>query len=429
MILDRRQSPEVYEISKINLPNIQELSLDNGIPVNLLSIGSQELLKLQFSFPAGSIYQSELLTALFTNDLIKEGSANYSSMEIAEKLDFYGAFIDARISRDRAYINVFTLNKYLDEVLRIVADFIINPSLTAKELKIITDKEKQSFLIKMQKVKTIAQRQFQQLIFGENHPYGQLAMFSDYDKVDIENIRSFFKTNYQLKDWQLYVSGKVNDNTLLILNRYFGYQEIHGEVLQKIQVQPSDKVESRYHFIEHKGAMQSALKMGQLTINRTHIDYPILSLTQTVLGGFFGSRLMQNIREDKGYTYGIGSGVMHFQQASVFAISSEIGGDVAEKAMAEVKKEMKLLRTEKVGAEELQLVKNYMAGSLLKSLNGPFALGEMMRMLKEYHLPEDYFTNYISRIQDASSEDVLRMAQEYLNENDMMSLLVGSKPL
>ena len=427
MILNRKQAPELQDISKIVLPNIQNLSLDNGIPLSVLNVGSQELLKIQFSFPAGTVYQNELLTALFTNDLLKEGSKNYTSMEIAEKLDFYGAFVDARITRDRAYVNVFSLNKYLDKVLKIVADFLIAPSLSAKELQIITAKEKQLFLIKMQKVKTIANRRFQQFIFGADHPYGYLANMTDYEAVDLDNIKKFFEANYQLKDWQLYVSGKVNDDTLSLLNRYFGFQELIGEKQEQKIIKQSFKTDNSHHFIEHKGAMQTALKMGQLTINRTHKDYPVLSLAQTILGGFFGSRLMQNIREDKGYTYGIGSSIMHLHHASVFVISSEVGGEVAEKALEEVMKEMKLLRSKIVAVEELQLVKNYMAGSLLKSLNGPFALGEMMRMLKEYHLSEDYFTHYISNIQEATAEEVLQTAQKYLNENDMMSLLVGSK--
>jgi len=427
MILNRKQAPDLQDISKVVLPNIQNLNLDNGIPLSVLNVGSQELLKIQFSFPAGSIYQNELLTALFTNDLLKEGSKNYTSKEIAEKLDFYGAFVDARITRDRAYVNVFSLNKYLDEVLKIVADFLIAPTLSAKELQIITAKEKQLFSIKMQKVKTIANRRFQQLVFGTDHPYGYMTNLPDYDAVELANIRRFFETNYQLKDWQLYVSGKVNDDTLVLLNRYFGYQKLTGEKLEQETIKQTIEARKTHHFIEHKGAMQTALKMGQLTINRTHKDYPVLSLAQTIFGGFFGSRLMQNIREDKGYTYGIGSHIMHLHQASVFVISSEVGGEVAEKALEEVKKEMKLLRSEIVAEDELQLVKNYMAGSLLKSLNGPFALGEMMRMMKEYHLSEDYFTHYISGIQEATADDVLQAAQQYLNENDMMSLLVGSK--
>jgi len=427
MILNRKQAPDLQDISKVVLPNIQNLNLDNGIPLSVLNVGSQELLKIQFSFPAGSIYQNELLTALFTNDLLKEGSKNYTSKEIAEKLDFYGAFVDARITRDRAYVNVFSLNKYLDEVLKIVADFLIAPTLSAKELQIITAKEKQLFSIKMQKVKTIANRRFQQLVFGTDHPYGYMTNLLDYDAVELANIRRFFETNYQLKDWQLYVSGKVNDDTLVLLNRYFGYQKLTGEKLEQKTIKQTIEARKTHHFIEHKGAMQTALKMGQLTINRTHKDYPVLSLAQTIFGGFFGSRLMQNIREDKGYTYGIGSHIMHLHQASVFVISSEVGGEVAEKALEEVKKEMKLLRSEIVAEDELQLVKNYMAGSLLKSLNGPFALGEMMRMMKEYHLSEDYFTHYISGIQEATADDVLQAAQQYLNENDMMSLLVGSK--
>ena len=427
MKLDRLQAPDLHEISKINIPPIEKTNLDNGMPLWLINTGSQELVKVQISIPAGTVYQHRSLTAFFTNKILKEGSKNFSAAQIAERLDFYGAFLDTKITRDNAYINVFCLNKHLDKVLEIIADILIHPSMPEKELRIMLEQEKQNFAIQMQKVKSISQRKFNHYLFGDTHPYGSTAKLSDYDQIKIDSLKSFFQENYQVKNWHIFISGKVEDQTLSILNRHFGQLNRTNESAIKPIVFPEVKINNSHQFIEHKGAMQTSLRMGKLSLKRSHEDYFLLSLTQTILGGFFGSRLMQNIREDKGYTYGIHSMIVHYQHAAVFSISSEIGSEFANKALDEVYKELKRLRTELVLDDELNLVKNYMAGSLLKSLNGPFALGEMMRMLHEHNIDEDYFSKSILSIQSATAEDVLKTAQKHLNEDDMLSIMVGSK--
>ncbi len=426
MKLNRLQAPDLREISKISTPKIEKLSLDNGMPLWVINTGSQELVKVQISIPAGTIYQHQSLIAFFTNKILKEGSKHFSASQIAERLDFYGAFLDTKVTRDQAYVNVFCLNKHLNSVLEIIADLLTKPIMPQKELQTIIEQEKQGFAIQMQKVKSISHRKFNHYIFGEKHPYGRLAQLNDYGQVDVDHLKHFFLENYQMKNWHIFLSGQVSKESIIILNRHFGQIERKGKQSEKPIIDLHYSYQAKRHFIEHKGAMQTSLRMGKVSLQRHHPDYFLLSLSQTILGGFFGSRLMQNIREDKGYTYGIHSMISHHQQAAVFSISSELGSEFAHKALEEVYKEIKRLRTEKVPDDELSLVKNYMAGGLLKSLNGPFALGEMMRMVKEYDLSQDHFSDSIHAIQAATSEDVLRMAQKYLNEEDMLSIMVGN---
>jgi len=426
MTLNRHLQPELKEISKVRLPDFANVKLDNEIPVHLLNVGSQDLVRLQFSIPAGSIYQKQSLLAYFTNKMLKEGSSKYSAAQIAEKMDFYGAYFDVHSGRDYAYFTLFCLNKYLDPILEIIADILAHPLWPEKELQIIIQQEKQAFQIRNTKPKTISFRKFHQELFGEKHPYGSMASLSDYDQIKKEDLQAFFEVYYQPKNWHIFVSGKTSLATFDILNRHLGRLSSASVHLPESEV-PKIGNKTADYFVERKDALQTALKMGELSISRKHEDYPIFSLAQTILGGFFGSRLMQNIREDKGYTYGIHSGIHHFKKASVFLISSEVGAKYADKALSEVKNELLRLRQEEVPESELQLVKNYMAGSLLKSLNGPFALGDMMRMLHENNLSKDYFTNYISAIQEASAKDIERIANKYLHEKDMISVLVGSK--
>lgn len=426
MELNRKQAPALHKISEINIPTIEKLKLDNGIPLWIINTGSQELIKVQISLPAGTIYQNKSLVAFFTNRLLREGSKNYSAAEIAELFDFYGAFLDTKVARDRAYINVFCLTKHLNSVLIILTDILQQPLLPENELQVLVDQEKQAYAIRMQKVKSIAHRKFNQAIFGADHKYGSSANTEDYDQINSKVLMEFFKENYSVNAWHIFVSGKLEKDSISIINEHLGAIEKSKKDTNIPIISSPVKLEKGIQTFEHADAMQTSLKMGKLSIGRTHKDYPILSLTQTILGGFFGSRLMQNIREDKGYTYGIHSSINHLQHAAVFSISSEFGTQYAQKAHQEVLKELKLLRTEEVKPEELELVKNYMAGGLLKSLNGPFALGDMMRMLFEYDLSIDYFKDFMEKIQAAKSNEIIEIANKYLHEEEMLTIMVGT---
>jgi len=424
MAVNRQIQPALNEIRRIELPAFENVKLDNGIPVHILNVGSQDLVKIQISIPAGSIYQKQFLIAFFTNKMLKEGSKNYSAAQIAERMDFYGAFFDTNSGRDHAYFTVFCLNKYLDPILGIVQDILTAPLWSTKELQVLKQQEKQAFQIRNTKTKTLANRKFHEMVFGEKHPYGAMANLEDYDAVEAASLDAFFQTNYQPKYWNIFVSGKTSSQTISILNHHFGHLVSSEAVLSQINIlQP--EVRAADYFIEQKDALQTSLKMGAICIKRNHKNYPVLALAQTILGGFFGSRLMQNIREDKGYTYGIHSGIQHLKYSSVFMISSELRAEFAQQALEEVKKELKRLREDAVKADELHLVKNYMSGNLLRSLNGPFALGDIMRMLLENDLDRNYFNNYIAGIQTATAEDILQIAHSCLNEEKMISVLVG----
>lgn len=426
MILNRKLQPTLNKIGEIQIPAIQSENLENGLPLFFINVGSQELVKLQISIPAGIIYQNKTLLAFFTNKMLKEGSKNHTAAGIAQIMDYYGAYFETRITRDKAYFNLFCLNKYLEKVLPLVADMLVQPAFSKEEFIVLREQEKQSYQTRMQKVKNRAIREFNAHIFGKNHPYGSYAELSDYDQIKIEELKKFHQEHYGIQDWNLYVSGYIEDSVKELIHRYFGNIPLtHRNPSSQIKDIQIPTVNPELFHTHQKGALQTAIKLGKISIQRAHPDYPALSLAQTVLGGYFGSRLMQNIREDKGYTYGISSSIQHFKYASVFSIGSEVGSHVAEAALKEVHTELKRLRTVRVEAEELNLVKNYMSGNLLKSLNGPFALGEMMRMLHEFHLPEDYYSQYTIAIQNTTSEQVLQVAEKYLNEEQMTTVAVG----
>jgi len=423
-MLNRQNAPKLKAIADLPDFKIEEQPLDNQLKTKFINAGSQELIKLQILFPAGIIYQEKSLQAFFTGKMLKEGSQHYSASQLAETIDFYGAYFDVKVSRDHAIIHLISLNKYLDQILPLILDLLTKPLFPEKELKVIKEQEKQAFLHRTQKVKIQAQRVFNQELFGKSHPYGSQAEAEDFDAINRDDLFQFFNSHYLWSQAKIYVSGMLNSTILELLNQHFGHLSFETNASNLTDLQIS-QLPPKEVFIEKQGALQSALRLGKICPDRKAEDFPALALTQTILGGFFGSRLMQNIREDKGYTYGIHSNIQHFKHASIFSIASEVGSDVSMKALEEIQKEMKKLREEEVKEEELSLVKNFMSGSLLKSLNGPFALGEMIKTVDEFDLDNQYFQQFLKAIQNTTAEEVQKTAQKYLQEDSLIIVRVG----
>ncbi len=427
MNLNRNQAPQTKIIKTIVLPKIEKSKLSNGIPLFSINTGTQDVIKIQFVFQAGIWFQNQSLEAYFTSQMLDEGSRNYSAAQIAEKLDDYGAFVNKVTNRDYATIEVYSLNKHLKTVLEVIADFIKSPLFGEEELNRLREQERHEFMVRQQKVNHIAQKQFSKLLFSDQHPYGRSAEQEDYNEITTELLKKFHHKHYGSAHCRIYISGKINKESHDILNYYFG-QDYWGSE-QSIPIKSAQAVSTleKKHFIPKEKVLQSAIRMGQKSIKRSHPDYFSLSVVSTLFGGYFGSRLMSNIREDKGYTYGIYAGIYPQLHESAFIISSEVGANVATKALDEIRYEMKRLRTEKVTEEELNLVKNYISGTFLRNLNGPFALGQIVKSLYEQGLPEDFYQKYLNKIHQLSVEEVLSISNQYLNDDQMIELIVGQR--
>lgn len=425
MLINRILPPKTQSVTKIKLPPVNKLKLSNGIPVFSIHVGKEDVVKIQLVFNAGIWYQSQVLQAFFTGNMLIEGSQNFSAAEIAEKLDSCGAFVNHKIDHDNASVDIYTLNKHLSKVLALMADVIKYPRFSENELDRLREQEIQAFIIRNHKVKHIAQKRFSVLLFGENHPYGSNSIEQDYTNIKSEILKEFHSKYYKSDNCKIFISGKIEDTTMKLLDYFFGGADwkVNIPILNPKYIAESSSIQN--HYIPKENVLQSAIRMGKRTIGKAHPDYFALSLTTTLLGGYFGSRLMSNIREDKGYTYGISAGIYTHLNDNALIISSEVGSDVAQKAIDEVRFELKKLRTQKVTEEELKLVVNYMSGSFLRRLNGAFALGEIVKLLNEYNLPEDYYQNYLNHIHDINSEDVLNIANQYLHEDSMIELIVG----
>lgn len=424
-MINRISGPEIANIDTIEYLLPERWKLDNGIQVWGLNGGSQELVKIDFIFEAGTWFQPFNLVAGLTNAFMNQGSKSYSAQIIAEIFDSKGAYLNLSADQQFGSLTVFTLNKYLDEILEVAADVIKHPVFPKKELNAQISKKKQQFIIENNKVKVLTQKTFSQVVFGEAHPYANTNSFPDYNKLKREHFVDFHKKYYTANNCRIIVAGLYNHEIKNSLNKHFGGTDwlADNEIKQlHFEFSPSNKP---VHFIEKDDALQSAIRIGRLMPNRNHPDYYGLTILSTVLGGYFGSRLMSNVREDKGYTYGIGSGIFSLKNAAFLSISTEVGVDFCYPALKEIYFEIERLQKEPIGDEELRLVINYLMGETIRSFDGVFASSQSLRTLIESDLEYSHYDGFLEVLKRITPNDLMSLAQQYLNKNDLFEVVAG----
>ena len=430
---ERKTAPAFKEIEKVEILRAQKNKLKNGVPVYIINAGTEEVLKIDFIFRAGTFAAisenasgiSNPLLATAVNHLIPEGTLRHSSSEIAENIDYFGAFIHTDCDKDIATVSLITLNKHLESTLPLFEEIIKEADFPEKEMNTYLQNTKQKFIVDSEKVHVVSRRKFNEVIFGKEHPYGKNVELEDFGTLSIKDLKNYFRKYYSPGNCQIIVSGKITENVFSVLDGHFGNWA--GSVETRHAPVPINSNIDKKHFIERKNQVQSAIRIGRPLFSKNHPDYPAMKILNVLLGGYFGSRLMTNIREDKGYTYGIGSAVFPLVYEGCFFISTEVGADVTPNALKEIYYEIAQLREKKVSSDELQKVRNYMLGEFIRSIDGPFALADRLKGLLVFGLGYDYYDNFIRTIKNTSPLTIQELAQKYLQEEDLYEVVVGSK--
>ncbi|MGP8214991.1 MAG: M16 family metallopeptidase [Bacteroidia bacterium] len=426
--LDRMTMPALGKPSKIDIIHALESKLPNGIPVYSVNGGTQDVVKIELIFPAGSRQQNIPLVADTTNAMLEEGTQKHNAEEIASLLDYYGSFLETSVHHDYASVALYSLGKHFGKVLPVLEELVKQPSFPQQELDVFLTNKKQRFLVEDKKVRAVAARNFPALLFGDTHPYGHVTKIEEYDGVKKENLADFHKGHYSSENCTIIAAGKIKEQVLNTISDNFGGNDWKtGNIIsngKQLEIKPSA---DKKHYMPREKALQSAIRMGRMLFLKSHADAIPFQILNVILGGYFGSRLMSNIREDKGYTYGISSGVVFLKEAGYFQLASEVGSDVCDKALVEIYKEMDRLCTEPVPPAELQLVKNYLRGNVLRSMDGPFALAERFKQVWLHGLDYSYYEKYISTLAEITSAQLKDVAGKYLQKDTIYELVVGSK--
>lgn len=422
----KRVPPPVFPVEDINLPEISFSRLENGIPVYLIEAGTEDVIRMEFTFHAGQVKDELPMLASTTNAMLSEGSQNYTSEELHRILDYYGAFLHMNMDKDRAGIIVFSLSKHIRKVLELCLDILFRPVFPKSELDTLMRKRLQWFRINREKVQNLAYDCFFESVFGTQHPYGHQPVEEDFGKLYPSALTDFHEKYYTPGNMAIIISGKIPEKTLDLLNDFFGNLLSKNIYTEDLKGNPKGEGKKKF-FIEKSGTVQSAVRIGSATINKRHADYQGLKVLDSILGGYFGSRLMRNIREDKGYTYGIRSVVSSLDLSGYKVISTEVGNENCRKAIDEIYKEIRLLQEEPVGKEEMEVVKNYMAGEMLRMFDGPFAIAESFKSVWEFGLDNSYFYSLANKIKTINPDEIKSLAIKYYNIDDLYEIIAGSK--
>ena len=412
--LNRKLPPLIKDAIEfdLKLKPYEKHVLNNGTEVFVIDAGAEEVLQLEWVFYAGNWFESKNLVAASTNFLLKNGTSKKSAFQLNEHFEYYGSYLNRSCYNETATISLHCLSKHLEVLLPVVREMLIDSVFPEEEISTYKQNMKQRLNVNLKKSDFVAGRLIDAYLYGEAHPYGRYTKFEDFDSVTREEVQSFYKQYYQDGKFVLFVGGKVPSNLFSLLNQYFGDLSCQQVSVADLPSHPAS--EKKYRVTNDPQGVQGAIRMGILFPNRHHPDFIKAQVLNNVFGGFFGSRLMSNIREEKGYTYGIYSYLENHIQQSAWIISTEAGRDVCEPTITEVYKEMQELRNEPIDDEELLLVRNYMMGSILGDLDGPFHIISRWKNIILNGLNENYFYDQIESIKKVSATELQELANKYL---------------
>lgn len=423
--LNRSLSPEIKQVEKFTYRQPRKLFLNNGVPVWLVEGGAQEILRVEFVFHSGSFHQQKPLQAYAATNLLKSGTKEKSAADISNRWDFYGASLQIEAQKDITSVGFFCLTKHFVPLLDTLMEVITHSVFPEYEMEILLTNRKNKHIINTKKVSHLARVHFNEMVFGSNHPYGRILSINDFDTIRQKDLLEYYHGNFTADNCSCFISGNIPENITDVLNE---------KVTKYNWISKHTKYEPPSFSLNNKplsntltidSSVQSSVRIGKRMLNRTHQDFPKVSLTNSLLGGFFGSRLMRNIRQDKGYTYGISSSVVSLLKDAYFFIGSQVGKDVKDKAIEQIFLELKKLREVPVDQTELNILTNYLTASFLRSFDGPFMQMERFKELHLFGMDYSYFDHYLETLSGIREKDIMETARKYFHEDDMFVMVAG----
>lgn len=425
-MLDRTKAPEIHEIEAVTLQIAEVSHLSNGARLHYIKSETQPVIRLDFVFKAGKWYEDQAGVADLTGKMLFEGSKNYTAKQIAEKVAYYGASFENNHGYDRSEFTLYCLSKYVPELLPLVLDVLQNPVFPTEEFELLRKRNQQNLKVQRQKNNYLATHSFTKLVYGEKHPYVFGLDENALDTIAREELESFYKSRYSTDQLEVFACGAIDEELEKLLEKEISTLQL-TEAASGI-TSPAPEVNKSEDFVLMPESLQSSIRLGKQFPIIGHEDYHKLVVLNEILGGYFGSRLMRNIREDKGYTYGIYSAISPKEHDSLFFIGTDVNYQVTYKTIEEIRKEVKLLQEELVPEEELQTVKSYMLGKFLNDIATIFEQCDRYKRIVLHKLPYEHYNNYISTIRGVTAEELRDLANQYIALDGLKTAIAGKKP-
>jgi predicted Zn-dependent peptidase len=420
-MIDRTVEPPLRQPETITLNNPVNIKGTSGWPLYACHQPGYEITKVELIFPAGMNGHENFLIAPAVNQLMDDGTQSKSSFEISNFFESYGAVFHGETHYNYASLSLIALSKHMGELLPVVNEIITSPVFPENELAHYKTENRERLLVEQKKVSYQARKKFLSLLLGSHSVFGFEEQPDDFNSITVENLIQFHRNNYLNRGVCAIISGNADENMISQIDALLPRPD---QLVKKLDNPPYQTSAEKILHIEKPEALQTAIRIGRTFPDRSHPDFIPFSILQTILGGYFGSRLMANIREDKGYTYGINTLMQPLPGITVFCIVTEVGKQVKDAAIEEIYKEMDALK-EPVGLDELNLVKNYLFGHFQRAMDGPLQLSKMFKTVHLQGSDFDYFRNYLNTLKRITPEVLSEMAHKYLNRGDYHQVTVG----
>lgn len=405
----------------VELPLAERVALSNGATLYLLPANEFEVLRVTFVFRAGTVHQQVPFSASATANLLAEGSERLSARDVAEQLDYYGSYYDVSIDRDYVYLSFCTLSRFFRQTLVTAAEILLHPAFPETDLRTYCTKRRQELTIERTKVETEARETFARCLFGPEHPYGISSPAEAYDSLTRADAEAIYRRLYTAENCFVVCSGRIGDTEREAVAALVE-QLPRGERAEASFPAPETTHEA---LVEHPEAVQSSIRIGRLLFPRTHPDFLGMQVVATVLGGYFGSRLMRTLREEHGFTYGVSAAMVNFEREGYFALATQVGTEVTREALKLIYSEIERLRTEPMEAAELELVQNIMAGEMMRILDGPFGIADATIENILCGMDNGVIAENLRRIRTITPAAIQQLARRYLRRDDLVTVIAG----
>ena len=419
MSVNRKLFTNNSSIDSFKINTSEQFILKSGIPVFFYNHNDLKLVKF-IILNNFNPFENDLCVNYFVKKMLLEGCEKHNHTEIADIIDFYGADINITATPDANIISFTVLKEYCNYIFELLCDILKEPLFNEDRLEYIKNKKIQELKIENTKNKTIAYKTFKKELFG-NRNYGYSLNEEDIKKVKVYDLKNNF-SQFWLKNTQMFITGDIDENLLKNIdknitdNLNFSNDNFFNNKIESVN---SSKIIN----INKQDSEQVSMCLGHILINDE--NYQKLWCTIAFLGGYFGSRLMKNIREKNGYTYGISAQIVSHRYAKYLLIKTSAKKEFKEAIIKEIKKEITLLQNEKISEEELNGFKQYFLGSMLATFSNVFSDMVHSVTVKMSSLEEDYYQKLFETIKNISGEEINHIAKKYLNPDKFVQVFVG----
>ncbi len=399
--------------------------LENGIPVWLLPNGTVDLLRIEFVLPAGQIMEDVHLSATTTSAMLTEGTLDHDAETLNNLIDSTGAVITTTAGRETSGAVAVTLTRNLEEVMALTYELLFRPSFPEKEFRMLTEKRIQAFLTSRQRTSIIARELFWQALCGDANPYGRISALGDFSALTTADLKLFHHARYLAETMYITVAGKEPGRAMPVLEEFFGdagpwRRERPG--MMQFNPAPPGMITG-----EVPGSVQSTVRMGWRGITHGHPDYHGVTVAATILGGYFGSRLMRRIREEKGYTYGIHAMAGAFSHIGYIAVTTDVANEYRDETVNEIRSEIRKLCRQELGDEEMTLVRNHLLGETARLFDGPFVMADTIRTITDYDTGTDYYSSFAETVRTITPSRIRELFTLYFDPDNAWVIIAGAQ--